>query len=418
MEGEINLLGGQVKEWTKVSISIKKDQFKIYKSQKEMKKGKTLESFTLKGCTSMDTSPAQLSAFKLEHGFTIKNTSHFPFYFCGDTREETKKWLDRFIQSGATKQDKSTKSTTPHTFHRKHFNTPTFCQHCSAFIWGLGYQGYQCTICKYAIHQKCKDKVPESCGDKLKTPTVEQEETRKELKKEHDKLTASQEQRLRKKKKQSSELDEEEFSTDSDDSSEDEHDAKKTTPKKDEKAEGKQEPKDDKKDKVEKKMEDKPEKIEDKKPEKIDDKKSEKMDEKKPEKVDEKKPEEVEHVKSGKEEVQAEVEQPNWICSNCTLDNVGTATRCEACELAKPGTEVHKPKKKKDDKPKKVTIVEDKKKGVIIDRCYFLMFTSYKSREAEIEDIKIAIQEKGSLVSGKVIFFTVCNSPVIKRCGN
>ena len=32
-----------------------------------------------------------------------------------------------------------------HTFQPQHYYTVTNCNHCSGIIWGIGYQGYQCS---------------------------------------------------------------------------------------------------------------------------------------------------------------------------------------------------------------------------------------------------------------------------------
>ena len=31
-----------------------------------------------------------------------------------------------------------------HDFKKKHFNRPTWCNFCQKFVWGIGYQGFQC----------------------------------------------------------------------------------------------------------------------------------------------------------------------------------------------------------------------------------------------------------------------------------
>jgi len=55
----------------------------------------------------------------------------------------------------------------------------------SNFVWGLGKQGYQCVVCKYAIHRKCKEKALQvSCGTRLRQPTQEEEELAQKLLKE------------------------------------------------------------------------------------------------------------------------------------------------------------------------------------------------------------------------------------------
>jgi inositol-1,4,5-trisphosphate 5-phosphatase len=71
-----------------------------------------------------------------------------------------------------------------HKFKLKFFKKPTFCQLCSGFIWGItAPQGYQCTVCKYAVHKKrkCRDFVPKNCGARLRSPTQEQLEIAERL---------------------------------------------------------------------------------------------------------------------------------------------------------------------------------------------------------------------------------------------
>eukprot|EP01065_Artemidia_motanka_P029281 TRINITY_DN35424_c0_g1_i1.p1 TRINITY_DN35424_c0_g1~~TRINITY_DN35424_c0_g1_i1.p1 ORF type:complete len:569 (+),score=166.74 TRINITY_DN35424_c0_g1_i1:84-1790(+) len=46
---------------------------------------------------------------------------------------------------------------TPHTFVRKHWNTPHWCFLCAKFIYGVGRQGCACTRCGCPVHQKCVD---------------------------------------------------------------------------------------------------------------------------------------------------------------------------------------------------------------------------------------------------------------------
>lgn len=35
------------------------------------------------------------------------------------------------------------------------FEKPVTCNRCSKFLKGLFYQGYQCTVCKIAVHKEC-----------------------------------------------------------------------------------------------------------------------------------------------------------------------------------------------------------------------------------------------------------------------
>ncbi|XP_004349150.2 serine/threonine-protein kinase SAPK2 [Capsaspora owczarzaki ATCC 30864] len=44
-----------------------------------------------------------------------------------------------------------------HRFRATHFNTPTFCDHCNLFIWGVAKQGYKCDQCRMVTHKKCHE---------------------------------------------------------------------------------------------------------------------------------------------------------------------------------------------------------------------------------------------------------------------
>jgi len=81
----------------------------------------------------------------------------------------------KFADEKQDKQDGEQSSPLPHKFVETHFNKPTFCQFCDGFIWGIAKQGFQCEVCKFAIHKRCLGKFPnKGCGDKLKEPTTEQ----------------------------------------------------------------------------------------------------------------------------------------------------------------------------------------------------------------------------------------------------
>eukprot|EP01137_Pigoraptor_chileana_P024404 Opistho-2@92307 len=50
-----------------------------------------------------------------------------------------------------------------HSFLPTQFAAPSFCDHCSRFIWGIYYQGYQCADCQYNVHKRCLSELSTQC---------------------------------------------------------------------------------------------------------------------------------------------------------------------------------------------------------------------------------------------------------------
>jgi len=62
------------------------------------------------------------------------------------------------------------KQGTKHNFEFIYFKSPTFCNHCKQFIWGVtSKQGYRCTACEFAAHKWCYTLVPRNCKKKKKS---------------------------------------------------------------------------------------------------------------------------------------------------------------------------------------------------------------------------------------------------------
>jgi len=52
----------------------------------------------------------------------------------------------------------------PHKFKEQTYKSPTFCDHCGSFMWGLRKQGMKCTDCGTNVHKKCVEHMPNLCG--------------------------------------------------------------------------------------------------------------------------------------------------------------------------------------------------------------------------------------------------------------
>ncbi|XP_069482496.1 diacylglycerol kinase theta isoform X2 [Ambystoma mexicanum] len=52
--------------------------------------------------------------------------------------------------------------STGHSFKKVTLTKPTFCHHCTDFIWGLA--GFQCEVCNFMSHEKCRKHVKILCA--------------------------------------------------------------------------------------------------------------------------------------------------------------------------------------------------------------------------------------------------------------
>ncbi|XP_030834614.1 rho guanine nucleotide exchange factor 11 [Strongylocentrotus purpuratus] len=115
---------------------------------------------------------ASLNTFMKQAG--VKNQT-------GSALERAPSFINK-DRRGPLKFPHSTKkqSVKGHVFQKNQYLNTTFCNQCHGLLWGIGYQGLQCTHCEFNVHKQgpCLEQITSECPGKKKKRDKEHRKTK------------------------------------------------------------------------------------------------------------------------------------------------------------------------------------------------------------------------------------------------
>jgi len=163
VEGYLEISGGTFSKWKKVFARLYDGKIICHKDAKHASKvgEEPLDIIPLNGTTFSEEPVVKkkINCFALRCPHVIY---FWPVPDQVDSKKQLSDWLHGLEKDGRSRKQKENEAF--HSFKKHHFNVPTWCHQCGAFLWGLGKQGYQCKACKFVAHDECIFKVPPNCG--------------------------------------------------------------------------------------------------------------------------------------------------------------------------------------------------------------------------------------------------------------
>jgi len=161
LSGTLIKRGAKKKNWQARWFVLKPNQVQYFKNEKSAFPQGTIGLY---GSTAV----AVTLDFPKPHCFKVVSEGK-ELYCQAESPAQMEQWLDAISQN-CVYIEKNDTSAVGHTFIKRNFDSPTRCQKCQSFIWGLGKPGYSCSVCNCAVHKKCWKELDFYCGSQKTAP--------------------------------------------------------------------------------------------------------------------------------------------------------------------------------------------------------------------------------------------------------